>query len=307
MILRKGWMLLKRKEVFGLILGAVLILCSFVTVTPLAGEDATELLVNPGFEEGTFKLPVGHAAAGLDMPKGWFMNWAYWGYAEVVKDPAVAHSGKQCLMVQYRVDPERQKGYQYVNMCSDKIAVEYGKKYLVQIWVKGGKIGSPLEVAVYEYGKDRKNNGFGDISPLSPVNLSDKWQLYRAVYTPKLPELDKAIVWLTTYYEDTSPMWFDDASVRIWDGRSLLERINDSAIEKERSDRIKEVSAKPTIKSKYLERLNRIYSQVDALKASLAKDASPEAEFEGSRKFDGLVKEHQTFSNDLKVDLIMVD
>ena len=265
-----------------------------------------ELLINGDFEqESTYIIKEPHPGAGVVMPSGWDMNWTFPGYAELVRDEEIARSGKQCLIMQYRPDPERENSKRLVNIMSVPVDVNAGRQYLVRIWVKGGFTGKQFYVSFYEYG-GKKYLGYVHVKPQKPVILSDKWQFFEAVYEPRNASVENARLAIRTVVPDISPQWIDDISMRIYDGLSLSEIMKTSVMEKERTENEKLLSGSKVLENKYMSKMKELYSRFDALSASLPPDTSPELLFETERKVLVLLEEYARFAKDLKVDSILL-
>ncbi|MBN1444837.1 MAG: carbohydrate binding domain-containing protein [Candidatus Omnitrophica bacterium] len=276
-----------------------------------ASEEAflKELIRNGDFEEEkVYTISAPHKAAGLVMPEGWFMDWTHCGYAELVKDPDICRSGKQCLMMQYREDPEREENRRFANVYSTSgFEIKPGKKYLVRLWVKGDFPGKPFQVSFYEYRDEgKKYLGYLPVKPEKPVLLSNEWQFFQAIYEPKSPDVESARFVLATVRPNTDAMWVDGISMREYDGRSLAELMKTSAMEKERAENEKLLSGHKELGDKYGETSKELYSRFNELLTNLTPEPSPEIQYVIEKKFLALLEKYTQFAKDLKVDAMLL-
>lgn len=283
--------------------GVMSVLLIAVTFSGMAGE---ELLPNTGFEEeaGIFILPANHPAANTTMPKGWSMNWSFWGTARIITDRAAAHSGERCLAIYYEGDPQREKGRDLVNILSDQVHVIPGKQYLIRLWVKGGALDQKFDVACFEYTVDRSQGpACVSLEVSHPICLSHTWQLYRGIYPVRSANAESVSIAISN--SDPEPLLIDDVSLTLWDGRPLLQQIKESPIETARTKLGKTVLADNQLKAKYWEPLNNLYQRVDVLKGTLSVELPAEAEEKSEKEFDAILREYQSLAKDIKMNQLL--
>ena len=257
----------------------ILVVCLFVFVSLVWSEEVREILKNPGFEDGLYL----QGGLNVKVPKHWMKNFQSKGSVILVEDSKMARSGNKCVKM------ENATIHQF------PIKIEVGKTYLCRIWLKGE---GTAKILIYRYSKNPKEGipTFG--WKWKSLILTSQWQLYQTKYTVANEKVDNIAfaIWggQLAYYAD-------DASLKVFDERSLLERISTSDIEKEKEKYSRFFQISPELKEEFSFQLENIYQRVDKLKKELSsREISPELEFDLEMEFERLGQEYRKVCEKIK-------
>ena len=264
-------------------------LCSVALLTialPAQSAKAGELLKNPGFEGKMYTQPGLHKS----VPASWSGSWKGKGEASLVDDEPFCRSGRHCvkladLSIHQEVKP-----------------IEIGKPYRCRVWVKGeGK----ARCMFYQYGvkADGKQGFLGSIGwKIKPLPLTDKWQLF----STQIEFTDPHVRSIAVAICGGPVVYADDASLTLAEERSLLERVNESRIEKERAKHDSLFERAPQVREKLGRELALLHQSLDGLKANLTgKQIEPEGEFDLERRFQAIQDRYEALAVKLAFEEVL--
>ena len=264
-------------------------LCSiafWAIALPVQSEAVKELLRNPGFEGKMYIQPGLHKR----VPVSWSGSWKSKGEASLVEDEQVCRSGRHCVRLAEMAIHQEVK------------PIEIGKPYRCRVWLKGeGKAGCLF----YRYGveADGKQGFLGTIGwKIKQLPLTDQWELFstQIVFTDPHVRSIAVAIW-------GGPLVYaDDASFTLVPERSLLERITDSRIEKERGKYDSLFQRAPQVREKLGGDLALLHRDLDGLEAKLKESQiEPEEEFDLERRFQAIQDRYEALAVKLAFEEVL--
>ncbi len=188
-------------KILGLVVWGLL-----VSAQVVHGEEAKNLLTNPGFEEiKPFTVPEkwqGKIEA-TEMPKGWGINFGFPGKLTVIYDAIASHGGSKYIRLSRE---EKGKSIAFTEAGRWGAAARKanpGEKYSVSIWAKGK---GTMAILAYMYTPHRAFK-FSRASKRMEVS-SEKWKEYKFEFT--VPE---GMGYFTPAFHINGTVDLDDASL----------------------------------------------------------------------------------------------
>jgi len=254
----------------------------------LSGQSAPagELLKNPGFEDQMYTQPGLHKR----VPVSWSGSWKSKGEVSLVEDEPLCRSGRHCVKLAG------------MSIHQEVKPIEIGKPYHCRVWVKGqGK----ARCMFYRYGvkADGKQGFLGSIGwKIKPLPLTDEWQLF----STQIEFTDPHVRSIAVAICGGPLVYADDASFTLAAERSLLERVTDSRIEKERGKHDSLFKRAPQIREKLGDELALLHRELDDLKANLrGKQIEPEEEFDLERRFQAIQERYEALAVKLAFEEVL--
>lgn len=175
----------------------------------LRGEEAKNLLENPGFEK-IKPFTVSEKLQGIieatEMPEGWSIgSGSYPGKLTVIYDVETSHGGSKYIKIENKPAPGRKTCVLFAGVGHNRpVRVSPDKKYVIKVWAKGkGSIG----ITAYGFSGMKFVHAFwsGQIQVKNP----DEWKEYKFEFDTK--ESEKDINGLQAAFSIGGILYLDDA------------------------------------------------------------------------------------------------